>query len=100
MQVCPECSKAFTRKDNLQRHIKSIHGYTVDNSKGQIELKNEDYTSEHPKDQEFYPIPREDQDGYTVIALPKMIHPFTCLVVGPTGCGKINILKKTIRTQR
>ena len=88
MQVCPECSKAFTRKDSLQRHIKSIHGYTVDNSNGQIVLKNEDCTSERPKDQEFYPIPREDQDGYTVIALPKMIHPFTCLVAGPTGCGK------------
>ena len=97
MQVCPECSKAFTRKDNLQRHIKSIHGYTVDNSKGQIELKNEDYTSERPKDQEFYPIPREDQDGYTVIALPKIIHPFTCLVAGPTGCGKSTFLKKLLK---
>ena len=96
MQVCPECSKAFTRKDNLQRHVKSIHGYTVDNSKAQIELKNEDYTSERAKDQEFYPIPREDQDGYTVIALPKMIHPFTCLVAGPTGCGKSTFLKKLL----
>ena len=71
MQMCPECSKAFTRKDSLQRHIKSIYGYTVDNSKGQIVLKNEDCTSERLKDQEFYPILREDQDGYIVIALPK-----------------------------
>ena len=94
--MCPECSKAFTRKDNLHRHIKSIHGYTVDNSKGQIVLKNEDCTSERPKDQEFYPIPREDQDGYTVIALQKMIHPFTCLVTGPTGCGKLTFLKKLL----
>ena len=77
MQVCPECSKAFTGKDSLQRHIKSIHGYTVDNSKGQIVLKNEDCTSERPKDQEFYPIPREDQDG-------------------PTGCGKSTFLKKLL----
>ena len=96
MQVCPECSKAFTRKDSLQRHAKSIHGYTVENSKGQIVLKNEDCTSECLKDQEFYPIPREDQDGYTVIALPKMIHPFTCLVAGPTGCGKSTFLKKLL----
>ena len=49
MQVCPECSKAFTRKDSLQRHVKSVHGYTVENSKGQIVLKNEDCTSEPQK---------------------------------------------------
>ena len=68
----------------------------MENSKGQIVLKNEDCTSERLKDQEFYPIPREDQDGYTVIALPKMIHPFTCLVAGPTGCGKSTFLKKLL----
>ena len=30
------------------------------------------------------------------LALPKLIHPFTCLVAGPTGSGKTSFLKKLL----
>ena len=46
------------------------------------------------------PKPMHYKDGSCVtVALPKLIHPFTCLVDGPTGSGKTSFLKKTTGTK-
>ena len=77
MSQCPVCGKSFTRSDNLKRHIKNIH---------------EKITPEMPVHR-----PVHHQCGSCInVSLPKLIHPFTCLVAGPTGSGKTLFLKKLL----
>ena len=79
MSQCPVCGKSFSRSDNLKRHIKNVH---------------EKMTPEMPVHR---PKPMHYQDGSCItVALPKLIHPFTCLVAGPTGSGKTSFLKKLL----
>ena len=63
MSQCPDCGKSFSRRDNLKRHIKNVH-----------EKMPPEMPVHHPK-------PMHHQDGSCItVALPKLIHPFTCLV--------------------
>ena len=79
MSQCPDCGKSFSRSDNLKRHIKNVH-----------EKMSPEMPVHHPK-------PMHHQDGSCItVALPKLIHPFTCLVAGPTGSGKTSFLKKLL----
>ncbi|VDH90151.1 Hypothetical predicted protein [Mytilus galloprovincialis] len=72
MSRCPYCSVSFSRKDNLQRHMKNSHE------------KNQPFT---------------DEDEYTKTDIPSSLilprdntvilgHPFTMMLAGPTGSGK------------
>ena len=79
MPKCPVCGKPFTRSDNMKRHIKNFHEKMAPD------------TIVHQSKTMHY------RDGSCVtIALPKLIHPFTCLVAGPTGSGKTSFLRKLL----
>ena len=88
MYVCADCSKVFTRKDNLHRHMHKHNSTTTHVEDSHQSVDHEDHQN--------YPSPRQDEDGWTVLALPKMIHSFTCMVAGPTGCGKTTFIKKLL----
>ena len=77
MSQCPVCGKSFARSDNLKRHIKNVH---------------EKMTPEMP----VHHLKHHQSGSCFTVALPKLIHLFTCLVAGPTGSGKTSFLKKLL----
>ena len=62
---CPVCENNFSRKDNMQRHVSSKHNNPGFTTFGGMVNSQE-------KCQRF-----------------QFIHPFTCMVAGMTGSGKI-----------
>ena len=77
MSQCPVCGKSFKRSDNLKRHIKNVH---------------EKMATEMP----VHHLKHHQSGSCFTVALPKLIHPFTCLVAVPTGSGKTSFLKKLL----
>ena len=77
MSQCPVYGKSFTRSDSLKRHIKNVH-----------EKMAPEIPVHHPK--------HHQSGSCFTVAIPKLIHPFTCLVAGPTGSGKTSFLKKLL----
>ena len=71
--------KSFSQSDNLKRHIKNVH-----------EKMTPEIPVHHPKFMHY-------QDGSCIaVVLPKLIHPFTCLVAGLTGSVKTLFLKNVL----
>ena len=85
MSQCPVCGKSFTRSDNLKRNIKNVH------EKMAPEMPVH-HLKHHQSGASLLPY----RKWCFTVALPKLIHPFTCLVAGPTGSGKTSFLKKLL----
>ena len=73
--ICSVCNKNFSRMDNLKRH-ENIHNL------------HKIYNIQPPHPPMTVSVPQERR----VI----LQHPFSMLLVGPTGSGKTSLLKKIL----
>lgn len=110
MPECPECYSTFSRKDNMQRHLRAVHekNDTIETKKRHNTDNIEDnFVTNRGL---LYPYPREpydfeepenkrtkveltsttDASGRQVYDCSVLMwkHPFTCLMAGPTQSGK------------
>ena len=68
--ACPHCGKQFSRKDSLNRHIRTQHNAPANGFISSFPIKNS------------FVGTNKDCGGF------KMLHPFTCMTVGMSGVGK------------
>ena len=119
---CDTCGKTFSRKDNLKHHIDLVHKYSRnDLQKNDTLPYKREIESDHMMTNEAFRRSRNDQhlnntdkneyyeeldedEKYFIESvgigpddhLFPWKHPFTCLIAGPTGCGKTVFAKRFV----
>ena len=111
---CVKCPAYFTRKDNLNEHIRVSHSYPVqrwDCTKCASTFSRERDRARHQKIyhsimnrfQRVHAKHDDANDETNSFDFPvydaRLKHPFTCVVAGPTGSGKSHLIREIIEAK-
>ena len=100
---CPICTKSFSRKDVMLRHLRNIHPQNrmsgTDRPPGRLERSISPTSMSSP--------PSSSKSSLQIGGMRthrnddfKFQHPFTMMVSGPTSCGKTYFLKQMLQDIR
>ena len=100
-KTCHICQKTFARPYNLTQHNKKFHSNETQETNPEMEPEMIPHITTNPsssRTHNTYGLTGDiDNEGTKWVEVPNLLHPFTCMVAGPTFSGKSTFVKQLVQ---